>query len=385
MDTIDELCSFEGRLAGTDAERRAAQPRRRAPALPRAPRRRGAHLRPPAGAAGLGRALRARVRRQPRRRRRARRRVRARPARGDLALPRPQHPPLPAPPPLLPPRLAERRLARPDPGRPGPPAARRPLRRRAHRLDPPAEAGRPGRAVRPRSSASTPPGSCSGRSRSCCRCWARAWPASTSDLVAILQLPPTLLLLVAMFLLVDIQLSRVVPGANDNASGVAVALSLAERLRDEPAEHLDVWVVLTGGEECGARGHSLVHPRAAQGARPRIHLRPRDRLGRRRRGPLGRRRGTDRLVRHGPQAARALRRGRRSRPRGRERLPRRARSATASAATPSRPGCTGWRATAITCLEPGSHGAGEPPPPADLPDADRPGGARPRRARSRST
>jgi Peptidase family M28 len=75
-----------------------------------------------------------------------------------------------------------------------------------------------------------------------------------SNLVAILQLPPTLLLLVAMFLLVDIQLSRVVPGANDNASGVAVALSLAERLRDEPAEHLDVWVLLTGGEECGAEG-----------------------------------------------------------------------------------------------------------------------------------
>ena len=75
-----------------------------------------------------------------------------------------------------------------------------------------------------------------------------------ADLVAILQLPPTLLLLIAMFLLVDIQLSRVVPGANDNASGVAVALSLAERLRDEPAEHLDVWVVITGGEECGGEG-----------------------------------------------------------------------------------------------------------------------------------
>ncbi len=75
-----------------------------------------------------------------------------------------------------------------------------------------------------------------------------------SDLVAVLQLPPTLLLLVAMFLLVDIQLSRVVPGANDNASGVAVALSLAERVRDEPAEHLDVWVLLTGGQECGGEG-----------------------------------------------------------------------------------------------------------------------------------
>jgi hypothetical protein len=75
-----------------------------------------------------------------------------------------------------------------------------------------------------------------------------------SDLVAVLQLPPTLLLLVAMFLLVDIQLSRVVPGANDNASGVAVALSVAERVRDEPPEHLEVWVLLTGGQECGSEG-----------------------------------------------------------------------------------------------------------------------------------
>ena len=35
---------------------------------------------------------------------------------------------------------------------------------------------------------------------------------------------------------------------------MAVALSLAERLREEPAGNLDVWVVLTGGEECGMEG-----------------------------------------------------------------------------------------------------------------------------------
>ena len=75
-----------------------------------------------------------------------------------------------------------------------------------------------------------------------------------SDGLAILQIIPTLILLVSSFLLVDWRLSQVVPGANDNASGVAVALSLAEKLNEEPPRNLDVWVVLTGGGECGLEG-----------------------------------------------------------------------------------------------------------------------------------
>jgi hypothetical protein len=75
-----------------------------------------------------------------------------------------------------------------------------------------------------------------------------------SDAISVLQLPPTLLLLIAVFLLIDIQLSPVAPGANDNASGVALALALAERLRHEPPRNLDVWVLLTGAEECGLEG-----------------------------------------------------------------------------------------------------------------------------------
>jgi Peptidase family M28 len=70
----------------------------------------------------------------------------------------------------------------------------------------------------------------------------------------VVQLPPTLVLLVALFLLVDIQLSAVVPGANDDASGVAVALSLAETLDGDPPKHLDVCVLLTGGEACLMEG-----------------------------------------------------------------------------------------------------------------------------------
>ncbi len=44
------------------------------------------------------------------------------------------------------------------------------------------------------------------------------------------------------------------PGANDNASGVATVLALAERLVAEPLTHTEVWIVLTGCEEVGAYG-----------------------------------------------------------------------------------------------------------------------------------
>ena len=72
--------------------------------------------------------------------------------------------------------------------------------------------------------------------------------------LSVLQLIPTVLLVVALILLIDIWLSEIVPGAYDNASGVAAVLSVAEALDREPAEHLDVWVLLTGAEECNAQG-----------------------------------------------------------------------------------------------------------------------------------
>ena len=75
-----------------------------------------------------------------------------------------------------------------------------------------------------------------------------------SELVSVLQLLPTLVLLVGAFALVDVQLSAVVPGANDNASGVATAISLAGELEAEPPENLDVWVVLDGGGESLGEG-----------------------------------------------------------------------------------------------------------------------------------
>ena len=43
-------------------------------------------------------------------------------------------------------------------------------------------------------------------------------------------------------------------GANDNASGAAVVLSLAERLAREPLAHTEVWALASGCEEVGSYG-----------------------------------------------------------------------------------------------------------------------------------
>jgi Peptidase family M28 len=68
------------------------------------------------------------------------------------------------------------------------------------------------------------------------------------------QAIPTIVLIVAAFLLIDIALSEIVPGAYDNASGVAAALSVADDLTTSPPVNLDVWIVLTGSEESFCEG-----------------------------------------------------------------------------------------------------------------------------------
>jgi hypothetical protein len=71
--------------------------------------------------------------------------------------------------------------------------------------------------------------------------------------VSAIQFAATVVLIVALPLLVDIGLSDPVPGASDNASGVATVLRLAERYGDD-LEHFDVWVLFTGGEEAFGEG-----------------------------------------------------------------------------------------------------------------------------------
>jgi hypothetical protein len=74
-----------------------------------------------------------------------------------------------------------------------------------------------------------------------------------SPVLSALQFVPTVVLIVSLPFLADIGLSTAVPGANDNASGVATVLRLAERYGGT-LDHLDVWVVLTGAEESMALG-----------------------------------------------------------------------------------------------------------------------------------
>ncbi len=69
------------------------------------------------------------------------------------------------------------------------------------------------------------------------------------------QLVPTVVLLVAVAAAVDVALSDWAPGANDNASGVAVALQLFDELKRDPPAVLEPVLILTGA------GHPL--PRAA--------------------------------------------------------------------------------------------------------------------------
>ncbi len=86
--------------------------------------------------------------------------------------------------------------------------------------------------------------------------------------ISILQLPPTLVLVLAIFLLVDIHLSAPVPGANVNASGVATAVSIADELdRDEPRAARRLGRPPRCGRPSGRR-HAQLRPRSPRRARP---------------------------------------------------------------------------------------------------------------------
>jgi hypothetical protein len=74
-----------------------------------------------------------------------------------------------------------------------------------------------------------------------------------SALLGVAQLVPTAALIGSIPLLLDIVFGRVVPGPNDNASGVATVLALAELYGDR-LEHFDLWCVLPGSEEAQALG-----------------------------------------------------------------------------------------------------------------------------------
>src|SRR5918992_1978932 len=73
-------------------------------------------------------------------------------------------------------------------------------------------------------------------------------------LLTVLQFVPTALLIVAVALLLDIALSPTTGGENDNATGAALVLRLAERFGGGGLDHFDVHVLLTGGQKAIAAG-----------------------------------------------------------------------------------------------------------------------------------
>jgi hypothetical protein len=75
-----------------------------------------------------------------------------------------------------------------------------------------------------------------------------------ADWLKVVQFVPTLILVVAIALLLDIWLSQTVPGAGDPGSGAAVALALAAALDRAPPREIDVEVVFAGAGEGSALG-----------------------------------------------------------------------------------------------------------------------------------
>jgi Peptidase family M28 len=73
-------------------------------------------------------------------------------------------------------------------------------------------------------------------------------------LLAVLQFIPTVLLIVSVALLLDIALSPTGGGENDNATGAALAVRLAERFGGGRLDHFEVHVLLTGGQKAVAAG-----------------------------------------------------------------------------------------------------------------------------------
>jgi len=68
------------------------------------------------------------------------------------------------------------------------------------------------------------------------------------------QLPPTLILIASLAMLAEIGLSPIGPGANENASGTAAAITAFDRLSVDPPKRLGVALALIGGGETSHEG-----------------------------------------------------------------------------------------------------------------------------------
>jgi hypothetical protein len=80
--------------------------------------------------------------------------------------------------------------------------------------------------------------------------------------LGVIQLPPTVALVLALALLLEAAAATYGPAANDNASGTAVAIALANALKAGPPRNLTVELVLQGageGQEIGLRRYLWTH------------------------------------------------------------------------------------------------------------------------------
>lgn len=99
--------------------------------------------------------------------------------------------------------------------------------------------------------------------------------------VPLLQLPQTLVLIVGAFAYGEIALSPPSPGANDNAAGVAALLGVVEQLDDDPPANLGVDAALIGGGETTMQGmRSYVRGRRKELDRNRTWFIALDEVGR---------------------------------------------------------------------------------------------------------
>lgn len=78
-------------------------------------------------------------------------------------------------------------------------------------------------------------------------------PGISNTILTVIQFVFTVVLIVALPMLLDTMLAKPVPGANDNASGVATAMALAERFGGQ-LEYFDVHLLFTGSQEALSLG-----------------------------------------------------------------------------------------------------------------------------------
>ncbi len=88
----------------------------------------------------------------------------------------------------------------------------------------------------------------------------------------VISLIPAAFVLFVFGLMFQADRSPYNPGANDNASGVAVALTLAERLQSAPLEATEVIVAFTGSEEVGGYGADALLAKLKAERAYRMHL-----------------------------------------------------------------------------------------------------------------